>query len=209
MSWTICGRAVQPQFRVWRGSTATVACCHRGSNRSLYYNEFFGFVWYLEGPPAPESGGEYCWGPVSNKPAQMQIVFRRGDTRRVDCGWVKVADHGKHTGYSILNYALGTVTIDGKSYKVFEIQRARSYVYDSNGNRTGGWLDPGMRFATDSDMLGMNYPWLWYVKYYYNKTTGSWLPIIPGKSGGFIDTGLNADNGGSTPTTSYIKTSLA
>jgi len=48
------------------------------------------------------------------------------------------------------------------------------------------------------------------VKCYYNKTTGSWLPSIPGTSGGFIDTGLNDSSyGGSMPNTIWIKTSLA
>lgn len=213
-----CGEGWNPQFRVWRSSTATVNCCWSGgSSRPLYTNEFFGLVEYEEGPPAPEVGRDFCYGPWNDLPPQIKIYFRRGDTKRGDCGWIDLRKHGGHTGYSILNYALGTVTIDGRKCKVFEIQRYRSYVYNGDGQRTGGWLDPGTRIATDSDMLGRSYPFLWYVRYYYNTTVGRWYPVIPGSPGGWIETGLEIDTryrsdlsiGGSTPKTIWIKTSLA
>lgn len=121
-------------------------------------------------------------------------------------GYLHGDDVAGATGYntSVLAIPLYTVSINGTSHKVYQIQNRSEELRRADGTLIGT-LAVGTEIATNSDEMGYNYLTYWLIRYV--KRNGVWTPADQQNGTyAFVDTGLAV---GSGPTTISIKTSLA
>lgn len=149
-----------------------------------------------------DSGGNIC----GNSLDPVRLVYFLSS----QYGFVEGVIPANHPYYpkSVLNYSLGTVTLNGKTYKVFEIQNRVEEVWHPNGNLVV-YLPTGSQIATDVYTTGATKKYAWLIRA-YRAPGGSWCTRFDDGRGnvasyGFVDTGLRS---GSGPRTISIKTSL-
>ncbi|HEY8425536.1 MAG TPA: hypothetical protein VIK73_05930 [Limnochordales bacterium] len=196
-----CFATYNKSFHVWRANPVLVRCLQEGGNpRYIYRDEFFAFL-FNQGDLALAG----CPDIGLNNPRQKLVVFRRGDLKRMDCGWMDLRPFGgAYYGRSILNFALASYTINGQTMRAYQLTRDEE-LYRPDGSYAFV-LPAGTWIATNSDTLGAKYPWRWIVKYRYHDYLHDWIPVITGEPYGWLDTGMQ--DRGSMATSISIRTSI-